>query len=173
MQPRIQELLRLTTAADHTVREEAVRQIALLLEKHAACPDQLSFYESVMLPDLVPIVLSKDEQEEMLAHLADMTRHGKATPGILWALGKATPQSGLPPVLILLRDHRDTVDDTTVWQALMVLGNFLGADPNAALAPEITSLLHDYNAGASLQGIIDTRSPRHGSLAQQLLDRMP
>lgn len=172
MKSVLNELLERAKCENKEVREEAILQIAMLLEKNSICPDQPSFYETVLSDHLLSISLDESEQQEMIAELGNLILSEKMTASMLWALGKTTSRTALVPLLTWLRNHNRSLDEEAIWQALIALDNFLGLKVDGTLDCQVADMIRDYNLTSALQRILETDNPRLKKLGQKLLNRI-
>jgi hypothetical protein len=179
MKVEIKDLFERAKNDNESIREEAVLQIGMLLEKHSRAADKLDYYKSIMEPQLLLLSLDEEEQKEIIAELSHLIRTEKALPSMLTALGRPTMIDTLHPLLAWLRDYGHQAEEEFIGQAILAIENyrFLNMGGNKIYQhPEEAEIFRQNNPIPILQ-IIANRKPereafRVPKLAQQLLDRI-
>jgi hypothetical protein len=129
LHPLLNQLLESAASADRERQNEALADIALILERswlRTSVSD--TCYAALLPPALLAIRLEENDQREVVEHLSRLATSDRAHPSIFWAIGKSTPKLGIGPLLMLLQTHSDKFDEETTYQALIALENFLVTD---------------------------------------------
>src|SRR5262245_55073193 len=111
MKAEIKDLFERTKNYDESIREEAVLQLGLLLEKHSRAADTLDYYKTILVPHLLSMVLDEEEQKEIIAELSYLIRTEKILPSMLAALGRPTMIDTLYPLLSWLQDYGQQAEE--------------------------------------------------------------
>jgi hypothetical protein len=168
----LNNLLKDISSADQKVQDEAVLNLALLLEKHSSRPDSQSNYELVLPAYLHLVILSEDDQKKIIDVLSGLLRSEKLSPRMLWALGKTTLREALPPLLKFIYYHADEVDDATVWQALASIENFLVFREDGRLDNQVLSALIANNPIQPLARIAKRGNSDLKSITQRIMSKL-
>jgi len=154
---------------DRERKRHAVLQIAMLLERSTHADqaelgrEQERFYASIVPRHLMASSINRQEHEWVVERLSILVRAGKATPDMLWAIGKASPDVGIRPLLVLLGAYPVLLDDEAAYQALIALENFLVVD-QGGLRPAIAQAILEHTPVPALERMRGGSTPR---LAQQ------
>ena len=169
----VSKLLQTISANDATKRNQAIRQIGLLLEKHSAGTDRLSTYEVLLSSHLLPLLLDEAEKAEIVIALGKLLLDSEEPdPGLLWALGKASAPVALPVVLQWLSGYSSRADENVLRQALIALDNFTTLDEDDKLPEAVQQLLLEHKLKAILMQLSEQNHPRLARLVQTLLARI-
>jgi hypothetical protein len=125
MSSTLEGLVKAAHSSSSEEQSEAVFQLAMLLEKSTRPSNEVGFYESVLSPDLHNLVLDKKQQKEIIAKLRSIKELEGVLPALIWAIGKAMPEAGVPLFLEVLRKHADLLTAEAAYQAVIVLDNYL------------------------------------------------
>lgn len=98
--------------------------LALFLELHSRGL-QAESYRLVLSEDLLTLRLTHDEEHELVLEVRDVFLFESPHPSLLWALGKAHPFAALGPVLEILEERRETLDEEASFHVLSALGDLL------------------------------------------------
>lgn len=109
-------------------REEAILQLAMLLEKCSVFHDEKVFYESILEPELLSIDLDESEKEELIDELFTLIQRVQPNSSLIWALGKGDVPLGMSRLIELLHHHRMVLSDEAKLQALTVINKWLSGD---------------------------------------------
>jgi hypothetical protein len=159
---------------DDQIREEAVLQFSMLLERSnladslALGEREADFYRSMLAPHLATVTLAAHEQAEVVTRLARLVADGRGTSSMLWAIGKAAPEAGIGPLLRLLCTHSSMFDEEMAYQALVALENFLGASVTAGVERELQAS----NPAAVVQVMSGATNPRLAERARAVLAKL-
>ncbi len=171
MNPEVKKLLQKAVSENKDEQNEAVLQIAMLLEKGSQGIDPHYRYEDIMPKTLLNVSLSVDEQSELIQMLESLLNSSKMTPSVLWALGKSSSLVAFEILLSWL--HRQSVFTTeTSWQALIAIDNFTTQSEVGKLKPEIMSIADKHEVIGTLQKIFTLGTPKVQLLAEKLLLRL-
>jgi len=98
--------------------------LALLLELNSRGL-QLESYRLVLSEDLLALHLTPDEEHELVLEMRDVFLFENPHPTLMWAFGKATPGAALGPVLEILEERRESLEEEASYQLLATLGDLL------------------------------------------------
>ena len=129
----IMELFKIVESESADQREEAVLQIAMLLERtsrplYAGNKVDIGFYQNILKPNLISIELNSERQLELIFEIRKLIMSNKMTPSLFWAIGKAKPQLGLAPLLDIMGELWSKIDENALQQALVAIDNFMIVD---------------------------------------------
>jgi hypothetical protein len=125
MSSTLEGLVKAAHSSSPEEQSEAVFQLAMLLEKSSRPSNEAGFYDSVLSPDLHDLILGKKQQKEIIAKFRSIKEVQRVLPDLIWAIGKATPEAGVPLLLELLRKHADLLTPEVAYQAVIALDNYL------------------------------------------------
>ncbi len=169
MNDHLANLLDRVAGEDPELKRHAVLQIAMLLERSTRADqaelgrEQERFYASIVPRHLLASSINRQEHEWVVERLSMLVRAGNATPDMLWAIGKASPDVGIRPLLVLLGAYPVLLDDEAAYQALIALENFLVVD-KGGLRSAIAQAIHEHTPVPPLERMRGSTTPR---LAQQ------
>lgn len=179
MQAEIKDLFKRAQDDNKDIREEAVLQIGMLLEKHSRAADKLDFYKSIMEAQLLPLRLDEEEQKEIIAGLSKLIRTEKILPSMLCALGRPTMIDVLPILLTWLIEYGHKAEENVVGQAIMAIENYRFLNMGGSKIyehPEEAEIFRQNNPIPILQIIVDRKLEREAlqvsKQAQKLLERI-
>lgn len=146
----LDELLSQLDDRDYDVREYALFQLALILER---CNPQLDagdlpdYYTGNLTRDLLRLRLSREEQSAVgarLAQLAACNRHSHSSS--IWTLAKLNGEVGVPVLLGIVISAGEKFDNDSAVQACEALRNWLTPSEDAHAVPldseALPALLH-------------------------------
>ncbi|MCS6836044.1 MAG: hypothetical protein NZ750_08510 [Anaerolineae bacterium] len=116
-----EQTLRLAVDRDVDERENALFQIALVLERHSN-PMEDKNYEGNLPRELVRLVLDERRQADTIHYLVALVRNKPGDSAtVLFALSKARPYLLIGPLLALLRDKGMQFPSEANYEALQAL----------------------------------------------------
>lgn len=120
-----EQTLRLAIDRDVDERENALFQIALVLERHSN-PMEDKNYEGNLSRELMRLVLDERRQADTVQYLATLAKN-KPTEAttVLYALSKARPHLLIGPLLTLLREKGMQFPSEANYEALQALDGCL------------------------------------------------
>ena len=164
----LENLLATATSQPGDMSSHALLQLAMLLEKSSRPSDEEGFYESILPPEALALELNEQEQTEILREIAKQQQPPDVAASFLWAVGKSSPNVGLPVLLGFVKDHSEILRDSNVgYQAVIALDNFLGDPQSGGLDEPATRVLQAFLEEASASS--DERLAAHSS---RLLKRL-
>ena len=135
----LDELLSQLNDRDYDIREYALFQLALILERSnpqldaAELPD---YHTGNLRRDLLRLRLSREEQIAVgarLAQLAARNRHSRSSS--IWALAKLNGEVGAPVLIGIVLSAGEKFDNESAVQACDALCNWLTPSEHAYAAP--------------------------------------
>jgi hypothetical protein len=141
------------TSDDPEVREDAILQIAMLLERHSPLKDRPSFYQSIQNAELATIELDASEQLEVIDMLHALILSTKTNSSMIWALGKVKSPTVLGYLVDLVCDHHQRLDDDARQQALVAMNRFLSVGEDDPIYPQAKSLVRNSDFRRALEEI--------------------
>jgi hypothetical protein len=172
MIPALEKLLKDVSSSSAEAQAEAIFQLAMLLEKNTRPSDEAGFYESILPPGLLSLTLDTDKQREVLTRLRPSLQSAEASPSIIWALGKASPEAGTPFLLAFLGERSRSLSDEVAYQAVIVLENFLAVDAEGKLPPAIAREFREKNPASFLTEKSRSADTRLAEQARKVLQRI-
>ncbi len=125
----IGQLLERIKSADKNQRDDAIVEMATILEKNSVQGEITSKKDiEPLYPD---VSLDVHERRNIVQKIAELIEAGLREPSMYWILSKSSADVALKPLLHLIRRFGDTYDDSTRWQVLVALDNYL-TGPNIA-----------------------------------------
>jgi len=179
MQRELTDVLEELESPNQSVREEALSQIALVLERSTfrkvrnAADDEAAFYASQLAPALMAVELTREEQREIVRRISVVAQRYPSDVTALWALSKARPDVALGEVLRVAADTSEHHDADWLFQLLVALRNCLLMDESGRLPLETLSLLEKHDTASTLRRMTASSDARVSELASQLLARVP
>jgi hypothetical protein len=170
MNQMLEELLDAATSSEPHTREEAVLQLSLLLERSNTVEGPDSAYAGLLLPGLMHLRLTEEEQRDVVECLRSLSNSPKSSPSILAALGKASPKVGIEPLLSLIKEGSAEFDSETAYQAVIALDNFLVRDGDGQFIPEVAHQLRECSPATFLERMSRAGDPRLARHAHRVLD---
>jgi hypothetical protein len=128
------------TSDNPEVREEAILQIAMLLERHSPLRDMPSFYQSIQRAELANIELDASGQQEVIDELYSLVQSTKINSSMIWALGKAKSPPVLEYLLDLICNHHHRLTDDAKEQVLAAVNRFLSVSEDDPMYTQTRSL---------------------------------
>lgn len=164
----LQALMARADDRDFDEREHALFQLALVLERsHPRSASGPDIYSENLDRQLLKLVLSEAEQEEVVGFLARLTAIRRdSRPTCYWALGKAKGTVLLPTLLLLLQAQGEQMDAESAYQAALALCNSL-SEP---LTPLLIEHLRDHNPRALLEKWSRSKDERLVAVAKKAMD---
>jgi len=134
-----EQTLRLAIDRDIDERENALFQIALVLERHSN-PMEDKNYEGNLPRELLRLVLDERRQADTVQYLATLAKN-KPTEAttVLYAMSKARPHILVGPLLSLLRDRGMQFPSEANYEALQALDICL-KDGSEAIAQAVRAI---------------------------------
>jgi len=113
-----------SASADPKQRQDAIPDLALLLEKHSHLPDSEKNYRELLRPDLLDVYLDQADKTEIVAVLCRQLEKEPSKNGIigqlLWALKKTDRAQSLHALQSVVRCLlHNQLDDGEIWQGLL------------------------------------------------------
>jgi hypothetical protein len=168
----LKELLEQSTSNIQEVRERALLQVCMFLEKHTTLANKPNFYREILPPGVFSLILTEQELFEFIGGLGDLVLSAKITPNImLCAVGETTRQAVLAPMLFLLCNRGYEMSEEAKGDTLQAIDRCTVLE-DGKLRSEITQLFNENNPLRVLQSIIDTESPRLKKLAREILNKL-
>lgn len=170
----IESLLNQVESQDESMSQEAVLQLAMLLEisnrpvRIASGAVDLAHYRDILPIELQSLRLEITDQSEIVDRLSELAGNGPASSGMYWAMGKASPQVGVTALLNNLRNHIERLDEESMYQALIALGNFFFTQDEHLLAIVKHKIRND-DPSNLLHMVSQSRNVRLASQARHLL----
>jgi hypothetical protein len=116
-----EQTLRDVIDRDMDVRENALFQIGLVLERHSK-PMEDGNYEGNLPRELMRIVLDEQRQADTVKYLVTLARNvPNQSTTVLYALCKAQPPILIQPLLELLREKGNALPSEAAYEALQGL----------------------------------------------------
>lgn len=143
MNTHLKDLIKSAACAALDEQTDAVFQLAMLLERNTRPSNEAGFYESVLSADLLKITLDKSQQQEILAKLLSTNKIQRVLPSLLWAIGKALPEAGMPLLLDLVHQHPNLLTGEAAYQAAIAFENFLDRGKDATRAAAVEQAFKD------------------------------
>jgi hypothetical protein len=171
MEPLVRALLERAASENGAEQNEAILQLALLLEK-SAMRDKLLGSEPAIQPQLRLLSLSVDDIREIVAGLGLLIESEQRSPSMLWALGKAKVYDAALTLLEFLKNHCQELEGDMAWQALVALDNWLVIGEDGQLNPQLLALIRERNPTSCLVKIIKEGNPDLSMLAQRILGKL-
>lgn len=172
MHADLNRILQDLKSGDLETRNQAVGQAGLLLEKRSISNPDNSIYEGLLPTTLLSITLDTEEQRLFIHQLCDAIYSDNMTEGMLWALGKADKDLGLEPLLRVIRDQGQKLNDEANWQALVALDNFLTRSGTREELQKQRTLMDEYGIEEWLHQFTTSSEPRLQKMAHWLLEEM-
>lgn len=147
----LKEILSKTTSDDLATRQEAILELALLIEKHSPRRDKQSYYESMLPPELLNMSLTEDEQTELVHEVGRIVLSDNVTGSLVWALSKSSSLDALEYLLGYVCGEPSPNDEHGIWQALLRIHIFLYQDH--PLHNQVLDLGQRYNLQKVLEQI--------------------
>lgn len=171
MREALRQILGLVETENVEQREEAILQLAMLLEKCSVFHDKKDFYESILDHGLLQIELDESEKEELINHLFSMVKRSQDNSSLVWALGKGDVPTVMSRLIQLFDNHQVLLSGEARRQALTAINRLLSGDTgdplllkmkSVAIESDLKSILRDF-------GHRDTRSR---VLAQRIIGKL-
>lgn len=165
-------VLEALTLDKQPLREEAILQIAMILERHSEAPNGNAFYERVLQEELKGLQLSHEDQLYIANYLGDLIQNGKGGFDVIWALGKAKREIAFPLVVSSLGSQSEGFDEEFIWEALNALNKFVvvsNDDIDLEAQQQLLSVNHVENWLTKVEKI---GSPRNQEKARGLLAKI-
>ena len=170
MQDAIRDLLALISGDDLEKAQDAIGNIALILERSTFLSYNEDSYTALLPERFCSITLSRKEQREIVDYLTNEIKKGHPSEGSLfWAISKAAV-TGTESVPKLLKDHGERFDEATILQALFAYDKYIWALDGLLL--EVKSEIQETNIRAFLQKMLLADDIRIPELAQRLLENL-
>lgn len=171
MNAEVTNLLQKAVSENKDEQNEAVLQIAMLLEKSSQGIDPHYRYEDVMSKNLLNVSLSVEEQSALIQTLGSLLNSSKMTASVLWALSKSSSLVAFEILLSWLR-RQSVFTAETSWQALIAIDNFTTQNEVGKLKPAIDTIADNHDVIGTLQKILTLDTPKVQLLAEKLLLRL-
>lgn len=178
-------LAQTTCSGDDTEKYHALYELSSLLQMNnrpAFDPgDPSRYYEKLLPEELTWEPLSVAEEAQIVEWLeGSIVAHGKSAPedtfraGLIYSLGLAKPWLALVPLLRLLRDHLDWLNEHELYQALLALEDDIQVPYSHPHFGELTKQLVSYDPRALLTTIRDGpwSDKAIAAVAHRLLDKI-
>jgi hypothetical protein len=127
----LSELFRELQHKDFDIRENAMFQLGLMLERSnqgAQMVDAGDIYEDNLSRELLRMKLDDDEQNQVVDVLSQVVAMQKESrPTAFWAIGKVKPSVGISPLLGLIRATGHQLNTEAAYQACDALKRWLSA----------------------------------------------
>lgn len=150
MREALGQLLRRMEYDNAEEREEAILQVAMLLERCSVFSDGRDFYESILEPELLSIDLDESEKEELIDELFTLIKRVQPNSSIVWALGKGDVPLGMSRLIELLQDRQMVLSDEATRQALRGINKWLSGDAEDPLLQKMKSIA----SASDLKGVL-------------------
>lgn len=152
-------------------REEAILQLAMLLEKCSSFHDEKSFYQSVLEPELLQIQLNESEKEELVDDLSALAKRSQPDTSLVWAISKADGPICLSRLIGLLDRHQPVLSQEATWQALTGINRWLSGRKDDPLLQQMLSPAN-VTALATILNDLNGRDTRIRVLAQRIKGKL-
>ncbi len=171
MNEAVRQLFDEAASENAEAREEAILQIAMLLERHSPLKDSTSFYQSIQHPELANVKLDASEQQQIIDMLFTLVLSATNNASMVWALGKVKSPSVLGYLVDLVCSHNHRLSDDAKHQALVALNRFLSVDQDDPIYPQIRLLATNTDFRRALEEIAVV-GQRPKLLVHRILGRM-
>jgi hypothetical protein len=145
MHERLEQLLARLHVGDDHVSNDAIVELAMLLEKRSLMNPEDRSYEGVISPELLTLELSEADLETSIDTLVGLLDVESVRPMAIWALGKTSVPSVLVRLLRYLHNRLCRMDEYTVRQALIAVEDLLGHVAERPCTPVIQGALIQYD----------------------------
>jgi hypothetical protein len=149
----VREILSRTVDEDLDTRQEAILEIALLIEKHSPSRDKQDYYESMLSPELLSISLNEEEQIELVHEVGRIILSDKGTGSLVWALTKSHSLDALDYLLAYICREPHPKDGHGIWQALLGIDRSLYVRQSGRLHNQALDLARRHNLFKFLEPI--------------------
>lgn len=153
MIPILRDILAKTTAEDLKTRQEAILELALLIEKHSPSRDKQTYYEAMLSPELLKVVLSEDEQKELVHEIGQIVLSDKVTGSLVWALSKSHSLDALEYLLAFLSREPPPTEGHAIRQAVLATEVFLSVYQDHPLHDHVFGLARNHRLKDVLEQI--------------------
>ena len=151
MDRAINQIIEQINSEDFVAKEEAILQIAMLLEKNSLWKTKLDFYNSILVPELTELSLNESQKTEIIKSLSKLLFSEKLTSSLIWAVGKADCCLSIDSLLALFCKSELVLDEECCWQLLTSIDNFLSLSTAVPLSKYVVILLAKYDFSTFLR----------------------
>lgn len=128
----LNELLETLKNKDFDIRENALFQLGLMLERSnngETLSDAPDIYSDNLSREMLRMVLGKDEQNRVIDALSRLIATQKdSRPTAFWTLSKAKGELALIPLLALIKAVGHQLNNEAAYQACLALKEWLNSD---------------------------------------------
>lgn len=157
MNDALRHMFNEATSNNLEVREEAILQIAMLLERHSPLRDTPSFYQSIQCAELANVQLDSLQQQEVIDELYALILSTKTNSSMIWALSKVKSPTVLGYLVDLVCNHQHRLADDAKQQALVAVNRFLSVSEDDPMYMQTRSLGTNHDFRRALEEIADRR----------------
>jgi len=168
----LSNLLDRITSREDEIRQEAVFQLALLLERsQEGVSSEDSYYVSNLPPELL-IRLDEQQQAEVVRVLSNaivLEKTGRAS--LFWLIGKVSPPIGITSLLGLIVTNWKNYDEETIYQALIAIENYMMyCIRDSTIGSVVVQSVQNNDPTPTLQELVKTDNARYSEIAGRVLD---
>lgn len=158
MNPLVEGLLQEATSQEAKIRDEAQLQIAMLLERHSPLANSPLFYEDLVPGDLLSLILTEVELNELLTRVCRLVMVRQLPPGILsWGLRTDAIGTVLETLLHFVYAYGNELDEKTTREVLTGIDRCL-APVDQPLRASLSYLISSNNPTPFLERVSASRS---------------
>lgn len=171
MHPVVKHLLDSLSSDNVELREEALVQLGMVLERHFASVGKESFYRMMMAHDVFAVSLGETELEDLLKSVGKRVLARQLRPNfMLWALGETTSAAVLETLLSLLQEHNSALDEAEMEELLSAIDRCVSIGDRKSGTANAT-VLRRYDARLLLETVAKSGSPNNRLLALGILEK--
>jgi hypothetical protein len=154
-------------------QDEALTQLAMLLEKNTNPCNIADFYESMLPEELLHIEMSSEDQRELLREVArNVPDAPQVASQFMWAIGKAREQVALEALDQSLGRHPEWIESPeVVYQALIALDNCLDEE-QGKMSAEVKRMLNSESIIKLVKHAIVSKDDRLSDHGNRLADKI-
>jgi hypothetical protein len=172
MKSEIKKIIDLAYSHDADESEEAILQLAMLLEKNSPFADSFDFYKSIMAPQLFEVCTNQKDLEEIVDELIRLMSERKSSISILSALRGTTLPSAFQFFLNLLCNNVHKMNEESIRQVLLGIDNFLPYEETDTRHAQFDRYLRGCDYSKPLLKIIKRGNPELTELANKLMVKL-
>lgn len=171
MNPLVEGLLQKATSQEAKIRDDARLQIAMLLEKHSPLANSPLFYEDLIPRDLLSLILTEVELNELLTCVCSLVMIRELPPGILsWGLRTDALSTVLDTLLHFVYAYGNELDEKTTREVLTGIDRCL-APVDQPLRASLSYLISSNNPTPFLETVSAYRSSNE-EIALEVLNKV-